>query len=146
MPKRQLILDAALELFAERSFYGASVAEIADRAGVGAGTIYRYFKDKDVLVNELYQYWKREMTRAIAEDLPEARLPARRRPISTPFRSCAFDETPEIEVYTVPSTAAPTGIGESAVPPIAPAVANAIFAATVRRIRRLPMSAADLST
>jgi isoquinoline 1-oxidoreductase beta subunit len=47
-------------------------------------------------------------------------------------------DTPDIETYTVASTAAPTGIGEVGVPPIAPAIGNAIFALTGKRIRSLP--------
>jgi isoquinoline 1-oxidoreductase beta subunit len=43
-----------------------------------------------------------------------------------------------VEVYMVPSTDPPTGVGEPGVPPIAPAVANAIRAATGQRIRKLP--------
>jgi isoquinoline 1-oxidoreductase beta subunit len=51
---------------------------------------------------------------------------------------------PVIEVHIVSSTERPGGVGEPGVPPIAPAVANAIFAATGRRARRLPIRAADL--
>ena len=47
-------------------------------------------------------------------------------------------EMPKVEVYIVPSTAAPTGTGEPSLPPTAPAVANAIFAATGKRLRKLP--------
>jgi isoquinoline 1-oxidoreductase subunit beta len=50
-----------------------------------------------------------------------------------------MEETPAVEVYAVPSPEAPTGIGEPSVPPIAPALCNAIFAATKKRIRALPI-------
>jgi isoquinoline 1-oxidoreductase beta subunit len=53
-------------------------------------------------------------------------------------------EMPEVEVHVVPSTRAPQGVGEMGVPPLAPAVVNAIFAATGRRIRRMPIRAEDL--
>jgi len=53
--KREDIIRAALELIAEQGFHGAPMAMIAERAGVGAGTIYRYFENRDVLINELYR-------------------------------------------------------------------------------------------
>lgn len=56
--KREAVLTAALALFAERGFHGTSVPDIAQRAGVGAGTIYRYFEGKEALVNALYQHYK----------------------------------------------------------------------------------------
>ena len=54
----------------------------------------------------------------------------------TPLR---MEETPAVEVYAVQSTEAPTGIGEPSVPPLAPALCNAIYAATKKRIRTLPI-------
>lgn len=56
--KRARILEAALELFEARGFDGVAVPEIALRAGVATGTIYRYFEDKGALVNALYRQWK----------------------------------------------------------------------------------------
>ncbi|MGC2048011.1 MAG: xanthine dehydrogenase family protein molybdopterin-binding subunit [Gallionella sp.] len=49
-----------------------------------------------------------------------------------------FSEMPQIEVHIVASSEAPTGIGEPGVPPIAPAVANAVFKLTGKRLRRMP--------
>jgi isoquinoline 1-oxidoreductase beta subunit len=54
-------------------------------------------------------------------------------------------DAPEVEVHIVPSQQPPTGFGEIALPPIAPAVANAIWAATGRRIRRLPFVSSGLT-
>ena len=56
-----------------------------------------------------------------------------------------IDEMPKVEVHIVPSTAAPGGIGEASPPGIAPAVCNALFAATGKRIRRLPIRPEDLA-
>jgi isoquinoline 1-oxidoreductase beta subunit len=50
-----------------------------------------------------------------------------------------MDEAPVVEVYVVPSAESPTGIGEPSVPPLAPALCNAIYAATKKRIRALPI-------
>ena len=47
---------------------------------------------------------------------------------------------PAVEVHIVPSTDKPTGVGEPGVPPIAPAVANALSAVTGKRVRALPLS------
>jgi isoquinoline 1-oxidoreductase subunit beta len=54
------------------------------------------------------------------------------------YQCLRIDAMPEIEVHLLPSSAPPTGIGECAVPPIGPAVANAIFQATGQRLRDLP--------
>ncbi len=51
-----------------------------------------------------------------------------------------MEHMPKVEVHIMPSTESPTGVGEPGVPPIGPAVANAVFRATGRRIRTLPFS------
>ena len=54
-----------------------------------------------------------------------------------------FEEMPVVEVHIVPSDAQPSGVGEPGVPPIGPAVANAFYAATKRRIRVLPFNRSE---
>ena len=56
-----------------------------------------------------------------------------------------LNETPRIDVHIVPRDTAPTGVGEPGTPPIAPAVANAVFAATGRRLRRMPLRLSEAS-
>jgi isoquinoline 1-oxidoreductase beta subunit len=60
------------------------------------------------------------------------------------YRLLRLSEVPEIEVYLVPSAEAPFGLGEMALQTVAPAVCNAIFNATGKRIRRLPIRAEKL--
>ncbi len=55
-----------------------------------------------------------------------------------------INEMPVVEVHIVPSAEPPGGVGEPGVPPIAPAVCNAIFSATGKRVRRLPIRADEL--
>ncbi len=58
---RTRILDAALVLFPERGYYGTAVPLVAKRAGVGPGTIYRHFADKEALVNATFREAKRRL-------------------------------------------------------------------------------------
>ncbi|MBC8036916.1 MAG: xanthine dehydrogenase family protein molybdopterin-binding subunit, partial [Rhizobiales bacterium] len=55
-----------------------------------------------------------------------------------------INEMPKVEVHIVPSSADPTGVGEPGVPPIGPAVANALYKLTKKRIRSLPMAKHEL--
>lgn len=55
------------------------------------------------------------------------------------YQVLRIEEMPAVEVHIVPSTAAPTGVGEPGVPPVAPAVLNAVYAATGKRLRKLPI-------
>jgi isoquinoline 1-oxidoreductase beta subunit len=60
------------------------------------------------------------------------------------FPLLRMDEMPEVQTYIVASNESPGGVGEPGVPPIAPAVANAVYAATGVRVRKLPIMRSDL--
>jgi isoquinoline 1-oxidoreductase beta subunit len=62
------------------------------------------------------------------------------------YQMLRINETPAIEVYIVPSFEAPGGMGEPGTSAIAPAVANAIFAATGRRLRKMPVDPGQLKS
>lgn len=71
--KRADILKASLQLISEHGFHGTPMSMIAREAGVGAGTIYRYFENKEALINELFLEIKREISQAmLAGFMPEA--------------------------------------------------------------------------
>lgn len=61
------------------------------------------------------------------------------------YKPLRMDEMPKVEVYIVPSGADPTGVGEPGVPPIGPAVANALYKLTKKRIRELPFARHELT-
>lgn len=75
--KRDDIMKAALELFAERGFDGTTVPTIAEKAKVGAGTIYRYFENKEVLVNSLFQEVMEQLSNQLLTNQPLADVPIR---------------------------------------------------------------------
>jgi isoquinoline 1-oxidoreductase beta subunit len=59
------------------------------------------------------------------------------------YRVLRLDEMPKVEVHIVPSRERPGGVGEPGVPPVGPAVANAVFALTGKRLRDLPLRLAS---
>lgn len=69
--KRDRLLKAALELFETRGFDGVTVPEIAAKARVAVGTVYRYFETKDALVNVLYRHWKTLYNEVVLAPLPD---------------------------------------------------------------------------
>lgn len=71
--KKEEIIKAAMELIAEQGFHGAPMALIAEKAGVGAGTIYRYFENRDVLIKDLYARIDENLKDSILKDYPENR-------------------------------------------------------------------------
>jgi AcrR family transcriptional regulator len=72
--KREHIIDATIKLISEYGFHGTPISLIAQEAGVGAGTIYRYFKDKDTMVLEIFKQlngaFKKSLLHGYNEDQP----------------------------------------------------------------------------
>lgn len=68
--KRERVVRAALELIAEHGFHDAPMALIAQKADVATGTIYRYFENKDVLINELYRDVEEKITTDLQKGYP----------------------------------------------------------------------------
>jgi TetR/AcrR family fatty acid metabolism transcriptional regulator len=73
--KRERILDAAEQVFAERGFYNARVAEIARAAGVADGTIYLYFKSKDDLLISVFESRMERVLGDLSAAIAEAQTP-----------------------------------------------------------------------
>ena len=71
--KRDEIIRAAMELIAEHGFHGAPMALVAERAGVAAGTIYRYFESKDDLIRATHACLERQLLAVLTEDYPAER-------------------------------------------------------------------------
>lgn len=69
--KREIIIQAALELVGEHGFHGAPMAMIASKAGLGAGTIYRYFDSKDALIMEIFRIVEGRLVAALMRGYPE---------------------------------------------------------------------------
>jgi len=66
--KAKIILQTALEQFAENGFHGSPISQLATRAGVGVGSIYRYFKDKDELIHAVFKQVDEELQQAITHN------------------------------------------------------------------------------
>src|SRR5258708_697881 len=80
-PKRDAILRAAIDVFAERGYFNAQVADVARAAGVAAGTVYLYFQNKDHLLVSIFERSMRDgltESRAAVAELRDPRERLRR--------------------------------------------------------------------
>lgn len=68
--RRDLVLDAALTLFAERGFHGTSIPELAAASGLAVGSLYRHIEGKEQLVNEVYRRAKSLLATALVRAVP----------------------------------------------------------------------------
>jgi AcrR family transcriptional regulator len=63
--KRKRIIEIATKLFVERGFHGSPTSLIAKESGIATGTLFNYFKTKDILINEIFKEIKKEQKKAI---------------------------------------------------------------------------------
>jgi TetR/AcrR family fatty acid metabolism transcriptional regulator len=70
--KYMRILDAAIKVFAEQGFYQSTVSQIAKEAGVADGTIYLYFKNKDDILFQFYEFKTKEVFKRFRETVDQA--------------------------------------------------------------------------
>src|SRR5689334_4092523 len=75
--RREALLEASLELFSVRGFYGTNVPQLLEKANISAGTMYHQFESKEELANVLFQRCLKEQTTALWEGFSEA-LPFRK--------------------------------------------------------------------
>lgn len=78
--KREKIIHAAMTLIAKQGFHGAPMSMIADKAGIGVGTIYRYFENRDVLIKAIYKEKEDLLVAFLLENYPHGQ----------PVRECFF--------------------------------------------------------
>jgi AcrR family transcriptional regulator len=162
--KKSLILNAALELFTAQGFHGTAVPEIARRAGVGTGTIYRYFPDKEGLVNALYRLWRARLNAEALAPMPTRLEPreqfdlywgrlvgfAREAPLAARFLALhhhdAYLDEDSRHLARVYSTATrsfvKSGISSGALAPMRPEVAVALIEGTLTALIRQDEEAA----
>lgn len=74
--KYQRILEAAVKVFAEQGFFQSTIAQIAKEAGVADGTIYLYFKNKDDILVQFYQYKTRQIFERFREAVSQPKTAA----------------------------------------------------------------------
>ncbi len=71
--KRKKIIEVAMRLFVERGFHGTPTSLIAKEAEIATGTLFNYFKTKDILINEIFKEIKLEQKESILKDLDGAK-------------------------------------------------------------------------
>ena len=77
-PKRDAILRAAIDVFADRGFFNAQVADVARAAGVAAGTVYLYFRSKDDLLVSIFERTMRDALARVREAVADTTDPRER--------------------------------------------------------------------
>src|SRR5260221_4167902 len=102
----QRLIRAALELFSSRGYHDTTTAQIAKKAGVAEGTIYRHFPSKQQLLNELY----RAALRWAAKTEDDAAAATPRAPLALGAQRLVDGPTPHLHVVKVRPTEQPPAL------------------------------------
>jgi len=94
--KHQLILDAAVKVFAEKGFFLSKVSEIAREAGVADGTIYLYFKNKDDLLISIFEEKMREVISRFRDEIDKEEGAGARLACLIRMHLAGFQDYPEL--------------------------------------------------
>jgi len=78
--KQEKIIQTAMTLIAKKGFHGAPMSMIAEKAGIGVGTIYRYFENRDVLIKSIYREKEALLVDFLLKNYPHGQ----------PVRECFF--------------------------------------------------------
>jgi len=107
---RRAIIEAALDLIAENGFHGTPTSKIAQKAGVGMGSIYRYFKDKEDLIHHVFQHVVEESSRRVLSDR-DLDAPIREQYLKLAFNTFYFlINNPKIRAFNEQYFNSPFGI------------------------------------
>ncbi|MDT8273634.1 MAG: TetR/AcrR family transcriptional regulator, partial [Desulfomonilia bacterium] len=79
--KQNMIIDAALEVFREKGYANARMADISNRAGVSYGLVYHYFGSKEVLFDLIVEDWWNELY-SVMEHEKSSKVPVRQKLIN----------------------------------------------------------------
>ena len=95
---RQRLMRAALELFTTLGYHGSTTPQIAERAGIAEGTIYRHFAGKQPLLNEVYRASVQTFTRLLRETPPQQGCQARLEQTAARWRELADREPAAVRI------------------------------------------------
>ena len=140
---QQLPLPGFVQKIFRQTFYPS--ATDPEKATILEVTESSEIKDIDIVASaaSTFKLTGRIIDGETGKPLPNVRLIIQQSNFSD-YPLLQMNEMPEVEVYVVPDDRAPQGLGEMGVPPIVPAVVNAIFNASGLRIRKTPIQVGDL--
>ncbi len=100
-PKQRDILEVAIDIFAEKGFQQTTMQEIAETAGVGKGTIYRFYPGKDALLSSLVEFAIDEVTDAIRQALRHAESVVEKLKTVIAVEIAYYDEHPNLAKFLI---------------------------------------------